>query len=320
MCIRDRLQTNDLAAKKTANSFIDIKDEKISSIAKPIFINPIALFLEKSITPFELKKSDLLLDFKQPKSKISFEIYRNYSQVFPQLTTSGLGVQSSALPSRNIDIGSLFGVKIKKRILLQFGISYGIEYTGVQFQKTFNYASSEVNLGNNVAQTHYSHQFNSNYENQIFTFFISNQKQNDGQDIITNEPFSLDVQVMRRQRYLSVPLTIKYLLGNQSKRLTGSLKAGVFQKIAFFENQLAEVKVNSISAPRLTSSRVAVTQIGKPNRKELSYILGAGVEFKIDKQLAIVLEPNFKKSLFKFNNVSPYAIGVYVGLRWNIYN
>jgi len=307
-----------------AKTPIEIKEkypkERIPSIAKPVFINPIDIFLDKPVTSLDLKNPDLLLDFRRPKSKISFEIYRNFSQLFPPLKISDFGIQSTTLPSRSIDIGSLFGIKLKKRVLLQIGISYGIESTGVQFQKTFNYSSSEINVGNNATQTHYSHQFNSNYENQTFNFFLLNQKQNDGQDIVANEPFTMDIQVTRRHRYLSVPLSIKYLLGDHNKRLTGSIRAGVFQKITYFENQLAEVKVNNISVSRLTADRITVAQLGTPYKKDLSYIIGAGVEFKIDKQLAIVLEPNFKKSFFKFNNVSPYAIGVYAGLRWNIFN
>jgi len=311
---------------RNENSFSsEIKDIKpkvdFVTIEEVGEINPLKLFLDTST---DLEKFDRpvykLLDFKYPKTRNgSFELFRNYSWVYPKLTFENEGIPSTSLPSRNIDIGIFYGVKLTNRIILQFGVSYGKEYTGLQFRKFLDYAENEILVDNDLTQTKYRYQFNTNYGRQIFDSFILNEKENDGQDVVAGDDFFMDIEVIRRQQYLTVPVVLKYFWSNPDKRLSGSLKFGVFQKFNFLEDQLAEISVNNISKSRLSYERTTIRQVGNATVRDVSFILGTGFEYKFDSQLILVFEPNLKKSIFGFNGASPYTLGFYTGLRWNIF-
>ena len=319
------LNTEKLNTKSKVGFSNEIKDaipkNDFSIIAEVGKINSLDIFLD---TPIGIEKFDRppykLIDFKYPKVRNgSFELYRNYSWVYPKIAFEDQGVQSTSMPARNIDIGLFYGVKLTDRIILQFGVSYGKEYTGLQFRKFFDYAENEILVDNDLTQTKYRYQFNTNYGRQIFDSFILNDKENDGQDVVAGDPFFMDIQVIRRQQYLTVPVVLKYLWNNKNKRLAGSVKFGVFQKFNFLEDQLAEITVNNISESRLSYDRTSITRIGNSTPRNISFILGAGIEYKLDSQLVLVLEPNVKKSIFGFNGASPYTLGFYTGIRWNIF-
>lgn len=283
-------------------------------------INSLNTLLDIPVESKEIDKPPfLLLDFSYPKANRSFEIYRNYSWLYPKIGFKDQGIQSVSLPSRNIDMGILYGIKVTKRLMVQFGINYGKEHTGLQFRKFLNYAENETFIDNNVALTQYTYQFDTNYGKQVFDSFILNEKLNDGQDVVTNDAFYVDLQVKRIQQYLAVPVVVKYFCGNEKKRLTGNLKFGIMQKFIFIEDQIAEVDAYNISESRLNYERTDIKTIDAPTTRNLNFILGAGLEYKLDRQLIFVVEPNIKKSIFGFDGVSPYTLGIYTGLRWDIF-
>ena len=318
------LTSKDSTFESKTGFVAEIKDatpkNDFPTIAEVAKINPLDIFLD---APIDLPKFDRpaykLLDFDSPTRNGSFEIFRNYSWVYPKLAFVDQGAQGTSMPSRNIDIGLFYGVKLTNRVILQFGVSYGKEYTGLQFRKFLDYAENEILVDNNLTQTKYTYQFDTNYGKQVFESFILNKKENDGQDVVAGNPFFMDIQVTRRQQYLTVPVVLKYLWSNKNKRLAGSFKFGVFQKFNFLEDELAEIIVNDISNPRLSYDRTTIRQIGSPTVRDLSFILGAGLEYKLDSQLILILEPNLKKSIFGFNGVSSYTLGFYTGIRWNIF-
>lgn len=311
-----RKETTNKIPEKIENEIPDVGFEMIAEAGKIDFLN---IFLDAPMKLLELNEAYELIDFSKSKpiSRSSFEPYRNYSWVFPQLELEN--GQSTSLPSRNTNIGLFYNVHLNKRWILQFGIGYGKQYTGLKFQKTFEYAETEVFINTDLVQTKYAYEFDSNYGRQLFTSFILNEKENDGQDVVTDDPFTMEIQVVRRQRYLTTPILVKYLWTNTNKRIKGSFKAGVFQKVSFYEDERGEISVNSISNSRLKYDKTNITQLDITKTKNLNFILGAGVECKLDDRFVLIVEPNFKKSIIGFGEAPPYSIGFYTGLRWNIF-
>ena len=289
-----------------------------STIAIPESISSLDVFLDHTDPSLDFYRDFETLNFGTPKVKNSVEFYNNNGWVLPNMTTTDFTVESTNLSNRFFDLGVLYGIRLTDRVLLQLGISYGGEQTGIQFQKTFKYAEDEVFVNNNLTQTKFVYLFTSNYRKQKIDFFILNEKQNDGDDVVANDPFTMNIQIKRRQRFFTAPVILKYFLGKKNQRLSGSLKIGFFQKVSFLENELSEVNVKDISHPRLFHNRTLVTQIGFQRTKNLSYLLGAGVEYKLNSRSTLIIEPTFQKTIFGLDEILPYNLGVHTGLRLNL--
>ena len=265
---------------------------------------------KRSLNPIDL------IDYIGPSFKPSFEIFNYIGTTYPHIDLES-PINSKKRDAMNFDFGILYNIPINQKWELQIGLGYAKRTIGTNFTKTFFY-NSESLVNTNLYQSENTFQINSNYGRQILTNYFTNTKMNDGLDIEEGDAYSASISIVRIQEYINVPLFIKYKWSNPNERLIWTLKAGINDRIHFSVNSPGEVSYSEISHPRLQHNNSEVENFAHGNtasRFGLEIVLGAGVEYKLHKNVSFMLEPMFKTNIWERTPVNPYSLGIYSGLR-----
>lgn len=255
-----------------------------------------------------------------PSKKRGLEFFVNSSQLFPKLDLLNSGFNINFQKARDYDFGLLYHIPIYRKWSFQFGIGVGSNTISTRFQKAFTYSNTEFSISDDIFRTNYFYQLNTNYNGIVnFTTYLHNEKQNDGQDVLVGDAFTTEIQINKKQRYLTIPFFIKHQWHQGQGKLNWTWKTGVIQRLAYIKNEPISVEINNFSNSRLSHHSTTIVDVGEEEKKrfDTAIVLSTGVEYLVSRNLVFVLEPTFKQTLIQRGNERPRTFGLFTGIRWN---
>lgn len=113
-------------------------------------------------------------------------------------------------------------------------------------------------------------------------------------------------------KFLTIPITARYLLGN--KKIKGIVDLGIQATLNI--SDLSLIQISSASQPEET---VIFENYHNINTYGLQFITGLGIQYNLKSRISLILLPNFNYSLLNLNNhdystIKPYDISLSSGI------
>lgn len=332
----DKKKNNNINAKRNAvivKSGIEsefLENKKIVELSQP-FLNPVKSQVE------EIPMSDFLLELpKEEKLKLEkremillesnlgnrkgIEFFGDFHKIYPTIQLDNPFKVSDNKINNEANFGILYDFPMAKRWTLQFGVGFGSSTRSISVENDFEYPDSEFQITDNLVRTSYEFQLKTNYNGFIgFQSYVYNYRENDGADIQAGDSFSTEISSTKRQKYLMFPVFMKYYLKPKSRRFKWSIKAGIIQRFAYFENDVAQIRFTNFSHPRLSFSHTNIITISENQKRnyKTELVLATGMEYRFAENWTLIIDPTFKQSTTLEGSVTPYTFGIYSGVRWN---
>lgn len=277
-----------------------------------------AEFLKKKV--LEMPKEEIIKVSKKQKERKGLEVFGGFHKIYPTLKIQDSPLEYHNPINNESNFGLIYSFTMNKKWAVQFGLGFGKSTRNIAVKNDFEYANTEFEITDNIARTRYDFMIQTNYNGFVgFQTFVNNYRQNDGQDIYAGDSFTAEITSTKRQKYLMIPLYLKYYIPTKSKKLNWSIKMGLIQRFAYFENEVASVNFTNFSHPRLEFSHTNIISISEHQKREhqTELVFGTGVEYNFSKNGTLILEPTFKQSTTLEGKITPYTFGIYTGVRWN---
>ncbi|MEM6966929.1 MAG: hypothetical protein AAF573_19345 [Bacteroidota bacterium] len=321
---KDRLKSStDNFGESRVNSSVEADNDTLLAMEKiesaesiPSLVFEVASSQGKCLTCIE----DQLRLKLAPNKKRGLEIFINASQLFPKLDLINSGYKVDFKKGRDYDFGLLYHIPIHRKWSIQLGFGVGNNNISTRFQKAFSYNDNENYITDDTYRTNYFYQLNTNYDGIVnFTTYLNNEKQNDGQDVLIGDAFTTEIQINKRQRYLTVPFFVKHQWYQGQGKLNWTWKLGVIQRLSYIYGESLSVNIDNFSNPRLSHHTTTIVDVGGAEEKrfDTTIIFSAGGEYLIFRNVALVLEPTLKQALTQRGDIRQTAFGFYMGIRWS---
>ena len=205
----------------------------------------------------------------------------------------------------------LAGIQFTPKWSLETGIGYRNNRLGLFDSQEFNY-SGEHTISYDVAGNPIGAYTNNTDQSPVFRYQIVNNLQSQGMDIEDGETFQLDAFFNYNNRYLSLPLWLRYRIGN--KRLHLYAKTGMAWNILTVSNK--NLGDSNLSDERLTLEKVQIKNDAL-NESFLELGMASGVEYDLGGRSSIGMEALYYHSLASVLTTKQDAFGLSLALKYH---
>lgn len=205
----------------------------------------------------------------------------------------------------------LAGIEFDNHWSLETGIGYRNNRLSLFDAQEFNYSGEHTiaydEMGNPIGVY-----INSSDQTPVFRYEIINNLQSQGADIEDGDPFHLNAFFKYNNRYLSLPLWLKYRIGK--RRLHVYAKTGIAWNILTVSNK--NLNSSNLSNERLSLEKV---QIKNDALNESFFELGfaAGLEYDFGLRTSVGLEALYYHSMASVLTTKQEAYGLSLSARYH---
>jgi hypothetical protein len=228
---------------------------------------------------FSLNGGTLATVFNNPLNKSRSEVLESNSPGFHLYNTV------------RDEITLLAGIQFNKKWSLETGVGYRNNRLSLFDAQEFNY-SGENTIDYDIHGNPIVAYTNNTDQTPVFRYEIINNLQSQGGDIQEGDPFYLNAFFKYNNRYLSLPLWLKYRIGN--RRLHLYAKSGIAWNILTVSNK--NLNDSNLSDERLSLEKV---QIKNDALSETFMEIGfaGGIEYDLGARTSIGLEALYYHSV-----------------------
>ncbi|MCB0651379.1 MAG: outer membrane beta-barrel protein [Saprospiraceae bacterium] len=205
----------------------------------------------------------------------------------------------------------LAGIQFTKKWSLETGVGYRNNRLGLFDSQQFNY-SGEHTISYDVDGNPVGSYTNNTDQSPVFRYQIVNNLQSQGMDIEDGETFQLDAFFKYNNRYLSLPLWLRYRIGN--KRLHLYAKTGMAWNILTVSHK--NLGDSNLSDERLTLEKVQIKNDAL-NESFLELGMASGVEYDLGLRSSIGMEALYYHSLASVLTTKQNAFGLSLALKYH---
>ncbi len=209
------------------------------------------------------------------------------------------------------EITLLAGIQFNRKWSLETGVGYRNNRLSLFDAQEFNY-SGENTIDYDIHGNPIVAYTNNTDQTPVFRYEIINNLQSQGGDIQEGDPFYLNAFFKYNNRYLSLPLWLKYRIGN--RRLHFYAKSGIAWNILTVSNK--NLNESSLSDERLSLEKV---QIKNDALSETFMEIGfaGGIEYDLGVRTSIGLEALYYHSVGSVLTTKQDAYGLSFAAKYN---
>ncbi len=211
------------------------------------------------------------------------------------------------------EMGFRIGTQFAKRWTLRSGIGlYNIRQESNQRFRVFYDPGLEEPANNNEVQSRHALYVSSAYGNAEVEV---NLNRSVNQPLIPGEPILLNVHTQQELSFISIPLLLGRTFGNgrMQAQVTGGIAANFLNAKAFQSSVRA--RRDEVAVPQIQVRR----DLEAVQTQTFDYLLAASVDYQLNRNLFLRLEPTFRKNLSPIIytttfQTSAYTLGLQTGL------
>ncbi len=252
------------------------------------------------------------------KSNKAFSV-ELYTSVLKSFTNNSQSTGSQAKTKNwklSNDFGALFNLGLNKNWDVQLGLGYNRMVINDAVSTGLVYSRDELDEARGTYTSFYSFTVETPSGEIMLNASLSNERINDGRDLVVGDPFKLDLQFQDEIHYFQLPVFIRYKIGSGKYRFT--LKSGFIQKFLLDE----KIKLSAVNTDfdRLQNEATYISgEQTSAKTTSIDALFGAGAEYRFSQRNSIHLQSIFSYSLQEiYPGVQPFSFGLQLGVQHQI--